>query len=35
MMRSPSATFNHPKIVIGVLDRESNYKMFKEVCGLY
>ena len=35
MMRSPSATFKHPKIVVCVLDRESNYTMFKQVCGLY
>jgi len=35
MMRSPTSSFKHPKIVVCVLDRESNYKMYKETTALY
>ena len=35
MMRSPTASFKHPMIAVCVIDRETNYKMFKEVLGMY
>ena len=35
MMQSSSASFKHPLIAVCVLDRESNYKMFKEVAAMY
>ena len=35
MMKSSSSSFRHPKIALCVLDRESNYKMVKEVFSMY
>lgn len=35
MMKGPDAHFRHPKIAVIVLDRESTYKMVKEVCARY
>ena len=35
MMRDRDGGFRHPKIAMCILDRESNYKMVKEVCAMY
>jgi hypothetical protein len=35
MMAGRDTPFRHPKIAVCVLDREDNYKMFKEVCSVY
>jgi len=35
MMKNRDAGFRHPKIAVVIIDRESNYKMVKEVCAMY
>ena len=35
MMKGSDAVFRHPKIVVCILDRESNYKNVKDVCQMY
>ena len=35
MQRSPDAAFRHPSIAVCILDRENNYPVVKEVCGMY
>ena len=32
MMKGRDAQFRHPKIAVFVVDRDTNYKMVKEVC---
>lgn len=35
MMKNREAGFKHPLIAVVIIDRESNYKMVKEVCAMY
>ncbi len=35
MMKGRNEGFKHPKIAVCIIDRESNYKMVKEVCAMY
>ena len=35
MMKGPDSIFRHPKIAVCILDRETNYKMVKEVMSMY
>ena len=35
MMQGRESSFRHPKMAVCVLDREQNYKMFKEVMQMY
>ena len=35
MKRGRDSVFHHPKMAVCILDRESNYSMVKNVCGMY
>ena len=35
MMRDANSRFRHPQMVVCLLDRESNYRMVKEICAMY
>ena len=35
MMKGPDSIFRHPKIAVCILDRETNYKMVKEIMSMY
>lgn len=35
MQHNRDSGFKHPVIAVCIIDRETNYKMVKEICGMY